>query len=78
MIDTFCILFSTGMCLVVVLRALQLDRLLPWFKPEPDPKQAEAAPLTPPGRVGGEPAWRARAAATPRRARAAASGNGRV
>lgn len=31
MIDLACILFSSGLCLLVAFRAVQLDRLIPWF-----------------------------------------------
>ena len=50
MIDTLVILFSTLMCVTVVLRAIWLDSRLPWFGPVPEPaeppkrKRAEAAP----------------------------------
>ena len=58
MVDTFCILFSTIGCLVVIVRAVQLDRVLPWFAPEQAP-EPEAAPDAPAARAG----WRATAAA---------------
>jgi hypothetical protein len=35
MIDSVCILFSTVMCMLVIVRAAKLDRMLPWFRPEP-------------------------------------------
>jgi hypothetical protein len=31
MIDDTVILFSTGMCLFILLRAIRLDSILPWF-----------------------------------------------
>jgi hypothetical protein len=31
MIDTAVILFSTGMCLFIVVRAIRLDSTQPWF-----------------------------------------------
>jgi hypothetical protein len=37
MIDTLVILFSTMMCVTVVLRAIWLDTRLPWFGPVPEP-----------------------------------------
>ncbi len=36
MIDTFSILFTTGVILLVLVRAVQLDRLLPWFEARPE------------------------------------------
>jgi hypothetical protein len=58
MIDNFCVLVSTIMCLVVIVRAVQLDRILPWFQAEkaPEPKAEPAAEAL---RAG----WRADAAA---------------
>jgi hypothetical protein len=42
MIDSFCILVSTVMCLLVIYRAARLDRELPWFRAErPAPPPAE-------------------------------------
>jgi hypothetical protein len=35
MIDDLVILFSTGMCLFILLRAIRLDRVLPWFGAAP-------------------------------------------
>jgi hypothetical protein len=33
MIDLFFILFTTGMVMIVVVRAMVMDRLIPWFSP---------------------------------------------
>ncbi len=59
MIDDFCILLSTGACLFVILRAVRLDRVLPWFAvkatiPDPDTSSSTAV----------QAGWRARAAAS--------------
>ncbi|HTZ70131.1 MAG TPA: hypothetical protein VMB71_05715 [Acetobacteraceae bacterium] len=38
MIDDLVILFSTIACVVVVFRAIRLDRQLPWFGPGTEPR----------------------------------------
>lgn len=56
MIDALVILFSSGMCLFIAFRALQLDAKLPWFG-------AEAPPVADPeghARPAEVPGWRAR------------------
>jgi hypothetical protein len=64
MLDLVGITFSGVVMLVIILRAIQLDRTLPWFEPvksrtnppgdtNPGPRQAEPA--------GGKPGWRRRA-----------------
>jgi len=50
MIDDACILFSVIMCAIVAYRAAKLDRLLPWFRPEPASPGANHT-RSPPGAV---------------------------
>jgi len=59
MIDNAVILFTTAMCMLVVLRAIRLDSRLPWFgegwRPRARMAQGQpAAALPPPPRWGGE------------------------
>jgi hypothetical protein len=62
MVDTFCILFSTIGCLVVIFRAVLLDRSVPWFQPEKAPVPKAAADAQVP-RSG----WRTNATAARRK-----------
>ncbi len=44
MIDNFSIILSTVACVFIIYRAVQLDRVLPWFgTPRPDPERDEVA-----------------------------------
>jgi hypothetical protein len=43
MIDDLVILFSTLMCVTVVLRAIWLDQRVPWFGPGTEPPEPKAA-----------------------------------
>ncbi|MFT8245525.1 hypothetical protein [Roseomonas sp. BN140053] len=44
MIDNFCILLSTGMCVYVIIQAIRLDRMLPWFELLPKSDAAGTLP----------------------------------
>jgi hypothetical protein len=58
MIDNFCIVFSTVMCLIVVVRAIKLDKL-PWFERQrSEESKPTAGTVAQPSSMG----WRARAA----------------
>ena len=53
MIDTFSILFSTVMVVLILVRAVKLDRTLPWF-PAPS-RPGPASPPSPPPRGSARP-----------------------
>ena len=66
MIDLLCILFTTGMILMVVVRAVMLDRTLPWFRaiaPNADPTPAPSG--RPSSRRDRRPAQRSGRTASP-------------
>jgi hypothetical protein len=48
MIDLFGILFSTVMMVLVILRAIELDRTQPWFKPPKSGADNSGLKLPPP------------------------------
>jgi hypothetical protein len=54
MLDLLGILFSTGIMFLVILRALQLDALLPWFRPPRTGTDSSGLRLRPddPGNAG--------------------------
>lgn len=53
MIDTFSILFSTVMVVLILVRAVKLDRSLPWF-----PALSRTGPASPPpARGSARPGW---------------------
>jgi hypothetical protein len=63
MLDDLGILFSTGIMFLVIVRAVQLDSLLPWFAPsKSDTGGSGSGPKsgarTNDGRSGDRPVWR--------------------
>ena len=54
MLDLFGILFSSGIMFLVILRALQLDVLQPWFRPPKTGTDSSGLKLRPddPGNAG--------------------------
>ena len=54
MLDLFGIMFSSGIMFLVILRALQLDALLPWFRPPKTGTDSSGLRLRPddPGSAG--------------------------
>jgi hypothetical protein len=66
MLDLLGIVFSTGIMLLVILRAIQLDSLQPWFRPPKTGADSSGLRLRPEGSEGETPSARARAQAARR------------
>ena len=69
MLDLAGIMFSSIMMVLVVMKAVQLDRILPWFEiPASLLKKPAVVEKAPAAQRGDIPSWRARASeATPTR-----------
>ena len=80
MIDTFSILFSTAMIVVLLVRAVKLDRALPWFQTlsgapdDPPPGSDRAMPGHPGERAMRRPAGSAAAPGGPHPGRGSSRG----